>query len=162
GNADDVLLGSETITAAADKSVGSHSGTSPNLQITTGGVYYLFAKVDSGNAVLETNESNNVAQAPQTLTVAGPVIVDNSQSAYSETGSGWLGWSAGYGGNLRYHAAGSGANTAIWQATGLSGTSYEVEATWNGDPNHANNAAFSIYDGSTLLQTVSVNQQSAP
>src|SRR5262249_27275099 len=29
GNADDVLLGSETITAAADMAVGSHAGTSP-------------------------------------------------------------------------------------------------------------------------------------
>src|SRR5262249_685282 len=45
GNADDVLLKTESITAAADKTVGTHSGTSPALQITTSGTYYLFAKV---------------------------------------------------------------------------------------------------------------------
>src|SRR5262249_24886791 len=69
GNADDVLLSSETITNAADKTVGSHSGVSPSLQITTGGSYYLFAKVDSANAILETDETNNVAQAPAPIAV---------------------------------------------------------------------------------------------
>src|SRR5262249_54132408 len=158
GNGDDILLGSETITAAADKSAGSHSGTSPNLQISTGGVYYLFAKADSGNAVIELDESNNVAQAPQTITVAGPVIVDNGQAGYSETGSGWTSWGLGYGGNLRYKGAGNGSSTAIWQATGLGAASFEVQATWNGDANHATNAQYSIYDGTTLLQTATVNQ----
>jgi subtilisin family serine protease len=162
GNADDILLGSETITAAADKSAGSHSGTSPNLQITTGGVYYLFAKLDTGNAIIETDKSNNVAQAPQTITVAGPVIVDNSQPGYTETGSGWLSWGLGYNGNLRYKAAGNGSNTANWQATGLGAGSFEVDATWNGDANHATNAQYSIYNGNTFLQTVTVNQQASP
>jgi subtilisin family serine protease/uncharacterized protein YigE (DUF2233 family) len=162
GNSDDVLIGTETISAAADKTIGNHSGTSSNLQITTGGVFYLFAKVDSAAAILETNESNNVAQAPQTITVAGPFIVDNGQSGYSETGSGWLDWGAGYGGSLRYHAAGTGANTATWQATGLGSGYYQVQATWNADGNHATNAPFSLYDGATFLQTVSVNQAPAP
>lgn len=162
GNADDILLGSETISAAADKAAGSHSGTSPNLQITAGGVYYLLAKIDSTSAILETDETNNAAQAPQTILVSGPVIVDNSQPAYGESGAGWLGWSAGYLGNLRYHAKGTGANTASWQATGLPAGYYKIQATWNADPNHATNAPFSIYDGSTLLQTVLVNQRPSP
>ena len=111
---------------------------------------------------LETDDSNNVGQAPQTVQVSGPVIVDNSQPGYSETGSDWLNWASGYGGTLRYHAAGSGTNTAVWQATGLTPGYYQVQATWNSDNNHANNAPFSIYDGSTLLQTVLVNQRPAP
>ena len=47
GNADDVLLGSETITAPADKTVGTHSRSSPNLQFGSGGTYYVFAQLDS-------------------------------------------------------------------------------------------------------------------
>src|SRR5262249_43353871 len=162
GNADDVLLGSESITAASEKNWGSHSGASPSLQITTGGTYYLFVKLDSGNAILETDETNNVAQAAATIAVSGPVIVDNGQAAYSETGSGWLSWSSGYGGSLRYHASGARANPAHWQAAGLAAGYYQIQATWNGDPNHASNAPFSIYDGTTLVQTVAVNQRSAP
>jgi subtilisin family serine protease len=162
GNADDVLLGTETITAAADKAVGSHAGTSPALQFATGGVYYLFARIDSTAAVLEIDEGNNVAQAPQQVAVRGPVIVDNAQPGYSESGTGWLAWGAGYAGGLRYHAAGTGANTATWQATGLAAGYYTVQATWNGDFNHATTAPYSIYDGTTLLQTVLVNQRLNP
>src|SRR2546425_678301 len=83
GNADDVLLATETITSAADKSIGSHAGTSPSLQITTGGTKYLFANVDAANAILETNETNNVTQAPQGMVVTGPLIIDNAQPGYS-------------------------------------------------------------------------------
>jgi hypothetical protein len=68
----------------------------------------------------------------------------------------------GYNGNLRYHAAGTGADTASWQATGLPAGYYTIQATWNASSNHASNASYAIYDGSTLLQTVVVNQQSAP
>src|SRR5207253_8456987 len=161
GNADDVLLASEALSADADKAVGAHSGNSPALQITSGGTFYLFAKVDGSNAILEADETNNVAQGPAQISVAVPVIVDNSQAGYSETGTNWLTWSAGYGGNLRYHAAGSGANTAVWQTSVTPGY-YRVQATWTGDANHADNAPFSIYDGATLLQTVTVNQRPYP
>jgi subtilisin family serine protease len=162
GNADDVLLGTETITAPADKTVGSHAGSSPALQLADGGTFYLFARLDSDGVILETDEGNNVTQAPQTISVRGPLIIDNGQPGYSEGGSGWQSWSAGYGGNLRYHAAGRGTNTATWQAGGLTAGYYLVQATWTGDFNHATNAGYSIYDGTTLLQTVLVNQQANP
>jgi len=162
GNADDVLVGTETISAAADKTAGTHSGVSPALTIPSGGTYYLFAMVDSTDAVLETDETNNVAQAPQAVVVTGPVLVDNGQPGYSESGSGWVDYAAGYNGGLRFHAPGGGADTATWQATGLPAGFYTVQATWNGSSNHASNAPYAIYDGNTLLQTVIVNQQSAP
>jgi hypothetical protein len=160
--ADAVLLGTETISAAGDLAVGSHSGTSPSLVLNNPGTYYLFAQLDSANSILETNETNNIAMAAQSVLVTNPVIVDNGQPGYSETGTGWLDWSAGYNGSLRYHAAGTGADTASWQATGLPAGYYLVQATWNGSSNHASNAPYAIYDGSTLLGTVLVNQQSWP
>src|SRR5262249_39652911 len=130
GNADDVLLGTETINTAADKTLGTHSGTSPALQFTSGGTYRLFAQLDSGAWVFETNENNNVLMAGQPIVVNGPAVVDNAQPAYSETGTGWQDWGAGYGGGLRYHAAGTGANTANWQVGGLAAGYYEIQATW--------------------------------
>jgi subtilisin family serine protease len=162
GNADDVLLGTETVSAAADKTVGTHSGTSPALQFTAGGTYYLFAKVDSTSAILETNESNNVAQAPQPVVVSGPVILDNGQPGYTEVGTGWAGWTGGYGGSYRYSAAGTGSNTATWQQAGLAAGNYQVQATWRAEPNRATNAPYRIYDGTTLLATARINQQLAP
>jgi subtilase family serine protease len=160
--ADGTLLGTETISAAGDLAVGTHSGTSPNLTLSSGGTYYLFAQLDSTNNILETNKSNNVAMAPQPVVVAGAVLVDNGQPGYSETGTGWADWAAGYNGDLHYHAAGTGADTAIWQASGLPAGYYTIQATWNSAANHASNAPYSIYDGTTLVATVLVNQQSAP
>ena len=83
----------------------------------------------------------------------------------TETGSNWLGWTdtAYYQGDCRYHAAGTGANTATWTFDGLDPTkTYQVYATWTGDSSHASNAPFTILDGTTTLATVQMNQQSAP
>src|SRR5262249_55865874 len=117
GNADDVLLTTETISAAADKTVGVHSGVSPSFSLATGGTYYLFAKVDSTDTVLETDETNNLVQAAQVVAVAVPLVIDNGQPGYTETGFGWTSYAAGYNGGLRFHAPG-GANTAAWQVSG--------------------------------------------
>ncbi len=78
GNADDVLLGSETLQAAADGTVGRHTGAGPALTVAAPGAYSLFAKLDSGGAVAEFNEANNVSPAlPLTVTmgVGGPRVV---------------------------------------------------------------------------------------
>jgi hypothetical protein len=118
--------------------------------------------LNSTNTVLETDPTNNVGQAPQPLVVVAPVIIDNGQPGYAETGSGWTDYPVGYNGGLRFHAPGSGANTASWQTTGLAAGYYTVQATWNAGSNHASNAPYSIYDGTTLLQTIIVNQQPGP
>jgi hypothetical protein len=61
---------------------------------------------------------------------------------------------------------GSGSSTptatANWQGTGLPARTYTVAATWDTNANHATNAPYSIYDGSTLLTTVYVNQTQSP
>jgi hypothetical protein len=157
-----VLLGTETISAAADETVGTHSGTSPGLTIPTGGTYYLFAQLNATNTFVETNPNNNVAQAPQPVVVSGPVVLDDGGPGYAETGSGWTTWPAGYNGTLRFHAPGGGADTASWQATGLPAGFYTIQATWNASSNHASNAPYAIYDGTTLLRTVVVDQRSTP
>src|SRR5262249_30993838 len=71
GNADDVLVGTETVSGAG-LSAGAHAGTSPSLTINAAGNYCLFAKVDAAGAVTETDETNNVAQSAQQVTVTNP------------------------------------------------------------------------------------------
>jgi hypothetical protein len=161
GNADDILLGSETITAATDKTVGNHTGTSPAFQVNRTGSYYLFAQLDSGNAINEIDKTNNVARAPQQLVVTGPTIIDNGQAGYSETGS-WFDSTPGYLGNHRYANAGDGSSTAGWQLSGLASGTYTVQASWPGWPNHATNATYRLYDGNTLRASVSINQVLEP
>src|SRR5262249_12226482 len=150
GNADDVLLTTETISAAGDKAVSVHSGVSPGVSLATAGTYYLFARVDSTDAVLETDETNNLTQSSRVVVVTVPRVIDNGQPGYTEAGSGWTDYAAGYNGGLRFHAPGGGANTAAWQVSGLAPGYYTVQATWNASGNHASNAPYAIYDGAVL------------
>lgn len=162
GNGDDVLLGSETI-SGSDRLAGTHAGTSPALQLSSFGSYNVFARLDSGDALLEIDESNNNLLAAAPVAVVGAVIVDNLDPGYQEVGGGWsgVGASGGYNGTYRYAWAGSGS-AATWQLTGLAAGNYKVQTTWLPYSNRATNAPYQIYDGSTLLQTVLVNQQTAP
>jgi hypothetical protein len=165
GNADDILIGQETITAAADKTVGTHTGTSPALRIGRPGYQYIIAVLDSGNNVAETDETNNTIVSSQTVNVTGStdLIIDDLQAGFSETGSGWKVWSGGgYNGEQSYHEAGTGTNTAVYQVTSLPTADYTVQATWVPGSAEASNESYKIYDGSTLLTTVTVNYRVAP
>jgi hypothetical protein len=118
----------------------------------------------SGTVSFGTSDPNN---SPFTFTLTGTVapsvVLDNGQAGFSEAGSGWTHYTgAGYNNNLDYAAAGTGANTATWQLTGLASGTYDAQVTWTAVANHATNATYSVYDGGTLLKTVTVNQQQAP
>jgi hypothetical protein len=161
-----VLLGTETISAAADMTVGTHAGTSPALQFTVAGTYYLFARLNDSNTLVETDATNNVAQAPQSVTVTGQVtqVVDNGSPGYSEgSGSQWsTQQNLGYGGTLRYsRPGGNSGSSATWQFTGLAAGSYVIEATWNTDAQHASDAPYQFFDSTTLISSIQVNQRTA-
>src|SRR5205823_9829897 len=89
---------------------------------------------------------------------------DNGQAGYSETGT-WNDWSTGtaYGGDYHYaQSGGTGNNTATWQISGLASGSYSIQVAWAAFANQATNAPYSIYDGSTLLTTVLIDQTQTP
>ncbi|MCX5660878.1 MAG: hypothetical protein NTW19_14330 [Planctomycetota bacterium] len=76
GNADDIVLGTETISSAADKSVSIksktltftiHAATAPNN-------YVVLAKADSTGTVNESSEANNVISSASALAVVQPDV----------------------------------------------------------------------------------------
>jgi hypothetical protein len=158
-----ISLGTETLSAAADLAVGNHTGQSPAFQIPSGGTYYLFAKLMADASWIESNVANNLAVTALPVQVLGPVIVDNGDPGYSETGT-WTTESVpSYNGTERYATSGgTGQNTATWQVSGLASGQYQVQVTWHKYPNEATNAPYAIYDGATLLQSVLVNQTQLP
>src|SRR4029077_9333779 len=126
------------------------------------GTYYFFAQLNSTSAFAETNAANNVIEAGSSVTVSGDPLIANGQTGYSQTGSAWtLYTGAGFDNQLSYAPAGSGSNTATWQV-GLAAGGYDVQVTWNAYFTRATNATYQVFDGNTLLGTVSVNQQVAP
>ncbi|HEV3258177.1 MAG TPA: hypothetical protein VG013_14925 [Gemmataceae bacterium] len=96
---------------------------------------------------------------------APPVMtIDNGDPGYSESGTGWRGQAQkkAFQGSLRWHARGTGSNTASWTFTGLSPCRYRVEATWVPAGNRASNAPYTLSDGSTGLGTLQANQKLPP
>ncbi len=65
----DIPLGSRPVSALAAGAVSSASTMLTIPAATAAGTYYILAKADSGNAVAETNENNNIAA--KSLTVIG-------------------------------------------------------------------------------------------
>jgi parallel beta-helix repeat protein len=104
-----------------------------------------------------------VTPPPVTPPVHGtPVILDNGHPGYAETGKTWHTQHGGFGGNERSAPAGTGADAALWQAASLTPGNYTVQATWTANAHNASNATYRIYDGDTLVATVTVNQRHQP
>ncbi len=94
------------------------------------------------------------------------IIDDSSPTGYSETGPSWSGNADGaaWNGEEDYNAeAAVGAATATWTTNQVQpGTQYLVQASWDASSDHCSAAQYNIYDGTTLIATVTVNQQVAP
>jgi hypothetical protein len=93
-------------------------------------------------------------------------VVDNRNSGFRAYGSGWNLVAGGYNGDRRTHAGGgTGATNYVEFSYGQNFTArthYEFFATWVANAANASNAKYKIYDGATLLTTVTVNQQVSP
>jgi hypothetical protein len=114
----------------------------PSLEILAAGTH--------GRGLFELS----LAQAPQLAT-------DTSSWRFRVIGPGWSLNSGGFDGSNRSHAAGTGAEYARW-TFGTAPGRYEVFATWVPGASNATNATYQVYDGNTLIGSVSVNQALAP
>jgi hypothetical protein len=136
----------------------SYAGTSwENL----GGPYDI-----TGNTLVVTlSDAANgyvVADAIRIEPVVVPLtrILDNGDAGYTTVGN-WLNSSGqGYGGDVHYSAPGSGNDVARWTFSVTPGR-YRISASWSAHVNRASNAPYTIFNGSTSLGTVIVNQRQA-
>ncbi len=93
GDGDDLLLGSENINISADRSVGAHSGifsAAIPVGLAVGAQYHVMSRLDSGDAIMEADDNNNlgVADSPVTIAAAPRQFADTGayDLAYSEAG----------------------------------------------------------------------------
>ncbi len=97
-----------------------------------------------------------------TASAGDAVIIDDGDAGFNLTGANWgTSSGVGYAGDIRWNAAGGGAETATW-TTNLAPGTYQVAVTWKSGTNRATNAPFTVLDGTNPLATVAVNQQVAP
>ncbi len=91
-------------------------------------------------------------------------LVDNTSFGFTTRGA-WATVSGGYGGSYRQIAGGGdGSLYAQWQysANFTAGNSYGFYVTWVASAGNATNARYKIYDGATLLATVTLDQTRSP
>jgi RHS repeat-associated protein len=170
------LLATHRVSEAEALSVGSHElNIAPQFTGVSSGDQ-LLVRLDVQNEVGEVDETNNQSLYTGEIIVGldGQVylggegaarVADNSQTGYTEAGSGWTAYSSSgaYQGGFRYHSAGDGSNTATWTFEALDSTKrYQAFATWNVFSNRASNAPFTVFDDTTALTTVRLSQQGAP
>jgi PKD domain/G8 domain len=131
------------------------TASSANFTFQQTGIYTVYG------SIIDKNDASTIYTSKVTV-LSAPVILDNSGSGFSKTGTGWTGSSAGYLGGLVTNSSAPGAVSATWQTSGLFPGSYLVQATWNGGAAHTGAATYNIYDGNTLIQTVTVSQKTNP
>lgn len=88
-----------------------------------------------------------------------PVIVENGRAGYSEVGA-WETYTIGYHGNVRVVME-PGA-VAAWQPDPMKPGDYSVQVTWGVNAWWANVVTYKVFDGSTLLDEVAVDQNLEP
>ncbi len=114
-------------------------------------------------------DSNDADESRFNFTVRGAVadrptvqIIDNGDPAFQVVGE-WTLWTGqGFGNDVHESYAGSGADLARWTFSNLQPGYYRVAATWGEYTNRATNSPFTVFDGSTPLMMLSVNQRLAP
>jgi hypothetical protein len=132
---------------------GYYPATSPNV-VAVGGTQLTL------NSDAYGSETGWSYPAPST-------IVEPGSSSYAQTGS-WASQSGGFSGTYSTAAAGSMSSASWTLAVTPSDTGWgtEVSATWTPSCTNANNATYTVYDGSqatgTILGTVVINQTKAP
>jgi hypothetical protein len=89
-------------------------------------------------------------------------IVDDGDAGFAATPGFTSFPGQGHDNDVSFAAAGNGSETATWIVTDLVPGDYRVSITWSAHPNRATNAPFQVYDDTTLLGTVLVNQELAP
>jgi limonene-1,2-epoxide hydrolase len=114
---------------------------------------------------LSITMSNNadsavIADAMRVERIGDYQIVDNGSSGFTTSGS-WGAWNqAGFAGDYQFTTPGTG-NTATWKFQVEPGT-YRIAGTWIAQSNHATNTPLTIFDGSTQISSLKVNQSLAP
>lgn len=142
--------------------------TSPSLNTFDGSLWQNLGRITvTGEVTIELTDNANgfvVADAVRVVP-ARNVTVDDGDTGYSESGTGWSagGNPGAYQNDYRVHTAGTGANKATWSFPNVTpGKQYQVYVTWLSNANRASNAPFTVKSNGSTLLNVQVNQKNAP
>ena len=164
--ANNVSIDSGSPTLAGDNHRYSFTG-----DFTNGSVDINFAAGSFADQAATPNLNLTETEGFIVVTPAQPPsseIIDDADAGFTTT-SGWKTYAgnpyvSGYNTNLTYIPPTSNSELAKWTFTGLSiGSSYQVAVTWhNREIYRAQNATYTVYDGTTMIDSTEINQRLAP
>ncbi len=134
------------------------------------GAYTLSEVLQSGYLETEPREGDYTFSATSGTNLSGEnfgdqsVVTtrDNSQAGYFQYGK-WTVHAGGFNNNeVTADPTSSPTAVAYWTVSVPSGSSYTLWSTWVASASNADNAVYTVYDGSTILGTFSENQKTAP
>jgi hypothetical protein len=147
-------LGSITVTTDSNGYVSFATPSFSTQGLAVGNVTATATDPDVG-----TSEFS--ADLPVGLPTLTPVATrDDREWAFGVQGAWQLG-NEGWLGGDHWHAAGTGSDTATW-VLALPPGAYQLYATWVASAANASAATYTIFDGITVLGTVTQSQQRAP
>jgi hypothetical protein len=144
-------------------SSGSFAGQ-VSLQGTTNwnGLTLLLSGTASGNlAAPVPTPSSSTGTSTNNTSSQIKRILDNGAAGHTKSGSWTRVSNQGFEKDLDRAAKGSGTSSSTWSFPSLPNGTYQVYGTWNGANTHATNAPFTLYNGSTPVSTVKMNQRVA-
>jgi hypothetical protein len=127
------------------------SGLTLRLSATASGT--LAAPVPTPNPSTGTSTNNTSSQVKR--------ILDNGAAGHTRSGSWTRVSNQGFEKDLDRAAKGTGTSSSTWSFPSLPNGTYQVFGTWNGASTQATNAPFTLYNGSTPVSTVKMNQRVA-
>ena len=112
----------------------------------------------------DTAFDNKIYTQVFTISVYGPLLIDNGSSGFSKTFQWYDDGPIGYGGNPSHwiwtNVQSDNRAEAVWEAD-VAGN-FQVAATWVADSAYDPNATYEIWDGSTLKGSINVDQTASP
>lgn len=117
----------------------------------------------SGNVTLSTNDAD---QPTYTFGVSGTgvgysAVVDDGDAGFATAGS-WTVNKTGFQNDSRSKVKGKGAASATWTFKNIDPGQYRVSVTWRPASSLADNAPFSVLDGSSPVGAAPMNLRIAP
>jgi hypothetical protein len=126
-------------------------GMTLRLSATASGT--LAAPVPTPSSNTSTSTNNTGSQVKR--------ILDNGAAGHTKSGSWTRVSNQGLEKDFDRAARGTGSSSSTWSFPSLPNGTYQVYGTWTGGSTQATNAPFTLYNGSTPVSTVKMNQRVA-
>ena len=129
------------------------------VTITSDRLFVKLTNVANGYVMADSIRIERVGDTPSPSLIQ---VIDDSDPGFTIESGTWGTGNAGVNDTNRNASTFGGTKVARWTFSDLVPGQYRVAATWTSHASRATDAPFTVFDGSTLVGTIDVNQQLSP